>query len=55
MYRAFEDMRHEEREEGKAMDDLLNKIKDGWNKTADSEWYQSLRTDEKIADRKSTR
>lgn len=49
MYRAFEDMRHEEREEGKAMDDLLNKIKDGWNKTADSEWYQSLRTDEKIA------
>ncbi len=31
------------------MDDLLKAVKDGWNKTADSEWYQSLRTDEKIA------
>ena len=49
MCKVIEDVRREEREEEQAMDVLLNKIKDGWNKTADSEWYQSLRTDEKIA------
>lgn len=30
------------------MEDWLKQIKDDWNKTADSEWYKSLRTDEKI-------
>lgn len=30
------------------MDELLKQIKDNWNETADSDWYQSLRTDEKI-------
>ena len=32
------------------MDEWLKQIKDNWNKTADSDWYQSLRTDEKIAE-----
>ena len=31
------------------MDDWLKQVKDSWNETAESEWYQSLRTDEKIA------
>jgi len=31
------------------MNDWLKQVKDNWNKTADSNWYQSLRTDEKIA------
>ena len=30
------------------MEEWLQQIKDDWNKTSDSEWYQSLRTDEKI-------
>ena len=30
------------------MDDWLKQIKDSWNKTAYSEWYRSLRTDDKI-------
>ena len=30
------------------MDEWLKQVKDNWNKTADSDWYQSLRTDEKI-------
>lgn len=30
------------------MEAWLKQVKDDWNKTADSEWYQSLRTDEKI-------
>lgn len=30
------------------MNDRLKQVKDSWNKTADSAWYQSLRTDEKI-------
>jgi len=30
------------------MEDWLKQVKDSWNKTADSEWYKSLRTDEKI-------
>lgn len=30
------------------MNDLLKQIKGDWDKTAGSEWYQSLRTDEKI-------
>ncbi|MDE6591779.1 MAG: class I SAM-dependent methyltransferase [Oscillospiraceae bacterium] len=30
------------------MNEWLKQIKDSWNKTADSDWYQSLRTDEKI-------
>lgn len=32
------------------MNDWLKQVKDGWNQTADSDWYQSLRTDEKIAE-----
>lgn len=32
------------------MDNCLKKVKDSWNKTSDSAWYQSLRTDEKIAE-----
>ncbi|MCH5270322.1 MAG: class I SAM-dependent methyltransferase [Lachnospiraceae bacterium] len=31
------------------MDEQLKQVKDSWNETADSAWYQSLRTDEKIA------
>ena len=30
------------------MEDWLKQVKDDWNKTADSEWYKSLRTDGKI-------
>ena len=30
------------------MNERLKQVKDSWNKTADSAWYQSLRTDEKI-------
>ena len=30
------------------MNELLKQIKESWNKTADSDWYQSLRTAEKI-------
>lgn len=30
------------------MADWLKQVKDSWNKTADSDWYQSLRTDEII-------
>lgn len=30
------------------MDEWLKQVKDSWNETADSAWYQSLRTDEKI-------
>lgn len=30
------------------MNDWLKEVKDGWNQTSDSDWYQSLRTDEKI-------
>ncbi len=30
------------------MDELLKQVKDSWNETADSDWYQSLRIDEKI-------
>ena len=30
------------------MNKWLRQIKDSWNETADSEWYQSLRTDDKI-------
>lgn len=30
------------------MDEQLKQVKDSWNETADSAWYQSLRTDEKI-------
>lgn len=30
------------------MEDWLKQVKDEWNQTADSEWYRSLRTDEKI-------
>ena len=30
------------------MEDWLKQVKDNWNKTADSDWYKSLRTDAKI-------
>lgn len=30
------------------MNEWLKQVKDSWNKTADSDWYQSLRTNEKI-------
>lgn len=30
------------------MEDWLKQVKENWNRTADSEWYKSLRTDEKI-------
>lgn len=30
------------------MNDWLKEVKDRWNQTSDSDWYQSLRTDEKI-------
>ena len=30
------------------MNEWLKQVKDSWNKTADSAWYQSLRTDERI-------
>ena len=30
------------------MEDWLKQVKEDWNKTSDSEWYKSLRTDEKI-------
>lgn len=30
------------------MEDWLKQVKEEWNKTSDSEWYRSLRTDEKI-------
>ena len=30
------------------MTEILKQIKDHWNQTADSQWYQSLRTEEKI-------
>lgn len=31
------------------MEQWLKQVKDGWNETADSTWYQSLRTEERIA------
>lgn len=31
------------------MEDWLKQVKDQWNTTSDSNWYQSLRTDEKIS------
>lgn len=31
------------------MEDWLKQVKDQWNTTSDSAWYQSLRTDEKIS------
>lgn len=31
------------------MEDWLKQVKDGWNETADSDWYRSLRTEERIA------
>ncbi len=31
------------------MDEWLQHVKDNWNTTSDSDWYKSLRTDEKIA------
>lgn len=30
------------------MEEWLKQVKDNWNKTSDSDWYKSLRTDEKI-------
>lgn len=30
------------------MNNWLKQVKDGWNKTSDSDWYNSLRSDEKI-------
>lgn len=30
------------------MENWLKEVKDSWNKTADSEWYKSLRTEEEI-------
>lgn len=30
------------------MEDRLLQVKEDWNKTSDSAWYQSLRTEEKI-------
>lgn len=30
------------------MEEWLKQVKDSWNETADSDWYQSLRSDEKI-------
>lgn len=30
------------------MSDYLEEVKNSWNKTSDSEWYQSLRTEDKI-------
>ncbi len=30
------------------MEEWLKQVKDSWNETSDSEWYQSLRTDDKI-------
>ncbi len=30
------------------MEDWLKKVKNHWNSVSDSEWYMSLRTDEKI-------
>ena len=30
------------------MEDWLKQVKDRWNVTSDSQWYNSLRTDEKI-------
>ena len=32
------------------MEDWLKQVKDGWDITADSEWYQSLRTEKKIGE-----
>lgn len=32
------------------MDERLKQVKDHWNETADADWYQSLRTDEKIGE-----
>lgn len=32
------------------MENYIQKVKESWNDTADSEWYQSLRTDERIAE-----
>lgn len=34
--------------EDNPVEEWLKQVKDDWNKTADSEWYKSLRTDEKI-------
>ena len=31
------------------MEEWLRQVKDGWDQTADSQWYKSLRTDERIA------
>ncbi|MBR3098934.1 MAG: class I SAM-dependent methyltransferase [Clostridia bacterium] len=30
------------------MEDWLKQVKDGWNETADSDWYRSLRTEERL-------
>lgn len=38
------------RERGITMDERLKRMKDSGNETADSDWYQSLRTDEKIGE-----
>ncbi|HIU43588.1 MAG TPA: class I SAM-dependent methyltransferase, partial [Candidatus Ventrousia excrementavium] len=32
------------------MNDWLKQVKDDWNQISDSAWYQSLRSDEKIAE-----
>lgn len=32
------------------MNDWIKQVKDSWNETSDSDWYQLLRTDEKIAE-----
>ena len=32
------------------MNEYIKRVKDSWNETSDSDWYQSLRTDEKIAE-----
>lgn len=31
------------------MEQWIKQVKDGWNQTADSAWYQSLRTEERLA------
>ena len=32
------------------MNERLKQVRDSWNETADSDWYQSLRTEEKIGE-----
>lgn len=32
------------------MEDWLKQVKDNWNKTSDSDWYQSLRSNDKITE-----